>query len=46
MGRRVDLVVGEELHIPKGTPQAMEMIAGTRTMHVFGAKRAKRENEA
>jgi quercetin dioxygenase-like cupin family protein len=44
-GRRIDLVAGQELHIPKGTRQAMEVIAGTRTMHVFGAKRAKRENE-
>lgn len=44
-GRRVELVAGQELHIPKGTRQSMEVVAGTRTMHVFGGKRAKREDE-
>jgi quercetin dioxygenase-like cupin family protein len=42
-GRHVELVAGQELHIPKGTRQSMEVVAGTRTMHVFGGKRAKRE---
>jgi quercetin dioxygenase-like cupin family protein len=41
-GRRVDLHAGQELHIPKGLRQSMEVIAGTRTMHVFGGKRAER----
>jgi len=45
-GRRVELVAGQELHIPKGTRQSMEVSAGTRTMHVFGGKRAKREDES
>lgn len=44
-GRRVELGAGQELHIPKGTRQSMEVVAGTRTMHVFGGKRARRENE-
>ncbi len=44
-GRRVELSAGQELHVPKGTRQSMEVVAGTRTMHVFGGKRAKRENE-
>jgi len=42
-GRRIELVAGQELHIPKGTRQTMAVAAGTRTMHVFGGKRAKRE---
>lgn len=44
-GRRVELVAGQELLIPRGTRQSMEVVAGTRTMHVFGGRRAKRENE-
>ncbi|MBX3208809.1 MAG: cupin domain-containing protein [Labilithrix sp.] len=44
-GRRVELAAGHELHIPKGTRQSMEVVAGTRTMHVFGGKRAERANE-
>jgi len=45
-GRRVELNAGQELHIPKGTRQSMAVVAGTRTMHVFGGKRAKRETES
>ena len=45
-GRRVELSAGQELHIPKGTRQSMAVVAGTRTMHVFGGKRAKRETES
>jgi quercetin dioxygenase-like cupin family protein len=41
-GKRVELAKGGELHIPKGTVQAMEVSAGTRTLHVFGGKRAER----
>jgi quercetin dioxygenase-like cupin family protein len=44
-GRRIELFAGQELHIPRGTRQSMEVIAGTRTMHVFSAKRARREHE-
>jgi len=44
-GRRIELVAGQELYIPKRTRQSMAVIAGTRTMHVFGGKRAKREAE-
>jgi quercetin dioxygenase-like cupin family protein len=42
-GRRVELGAGAELFVPAGTRQAMEVSAGTRTMHVFGGKRAARE---
>jgi len=43
-GRRVELSAGHELHIPKGTRQSMAVVAGTRTMHVFGGRRAERES--
>jgi len=33
---------GDEAYIPKGTPHGGSCIAGTRTIHVFGGKRAKR----
>jgi len=38
----VELAAGDELLIPKGTPQRMAVSAGTRTVHVFGGKRAQR----
>jgi mannose-6-phosphate isomerase-like protein (cupin superfamily) len=37
------LTAGMELVIPKGTVQSMAVTAGTRTIHVFGGKRALRE---
>jgi quercetin dioxygenase-like cupin family protein len=42
---RVELVAGQELHIPAGTRQTMAVVAGTRTLHIFGGKRAWREEE-
>jgi mannose-6-phosphate isomerase-like protein (cupin superfamily) len=44
-GNRIPIGVGEEYFIPKGTPHSGESIAGTRTIHAFGGKRAKRESE-
>jgi mannose-6-phosphate isomerase-like protein (cupin superfamily) len=41
--RRIELNKGDELVIPKGTRQSMAVVAGTRTMHVFGGRRAERE---
>jgi mannose-6-phosphate isomerase-like protein (cupin superfamily) len=41
---RIELRAGQEFVIPKGTRQRMEVAAGTRTMHVFGGKRASRES--
>jgi quercetin dioxygenase-like cupin family protein len=41
-GRKVELRAGQELHIPKGMRQVMAVTAGTRTLHVFGGKRASR----
>lgn len=42
---RTVLRPGDELFVPKGTVQSMAVVAGTRTMHVFGGKRAEREIE-
>ena len=42
---RIELRAGQEFVIPQGTRQRMEVSAGTRTMHVFGGKRARRESE-
>jgi quercetin dioxygenase-like cupin family protein len=44
-GKKIELRAGHELHIPKGTRQVMAVVAGTRTLHVFGGKRAKRQGE-
>jgi quercetin dioxygenase-like cupin family protein len=41
-GKRIELAAGDELLVPKGTRQSMAVVAGTRTMHVFGGKRAER----
>ncbi len=42
--RRIELHAGDEFVIPRGTPQSMEVCAGTRTIHVFGGKRAERQS--
>ena len=42
---RIELVAGDEFLVPKGTRQSMEVSRGTRTVHVFGGKRARRERE-
>ena len=44
-GERIELVAGQELHIPAGARQTMTVSAGTRTLHVFGGKRARRQSE-
>ena len=44
--RRIELRRGEEFVIPKGTRQRMEVAAGTRTMHVFGGRRAHRSRSS
>ena len=40
--RRIPIAVGEEIYIPKGTPHSGESLPGTRTIHAFEGKRAKR----
>ncbi len=44
-GERITLSAGQEYVIPKGTRQAVEAASGTRTVHVFGGKRARRQSE-
>jgi len=41
-GKRIRVSAGDEYHVPKGVSHAGEFIAGTRTIHAFGGKRAKR----
>lgn len=40
-GKEIILKPGEELLIPRGTEQAGNVKAGTRTIHAFGGKRIK-----
>jgi len=44
-GENIPLGVGEEYCIPKGTAHAGAYLAGTRTIHAFGGRRAKRAIE-
>jgi mannose-6-phosphate isomerase-like protein (cupin superfamily) len=39
---QITVGVGEECHIPKGVPHSGESVAGTRTIHAFGGRRARR----
>jgi quercetin dioxygenase-like cupin family protein len=41
-GRRIPVRAGEEFFIPRGVVHAGEVVAGTRTIHAFGGKRADR----
>jgi mannose-6-phosphate isomerase-like protein (cupin superfamily) len=40
--KRIPVGAGEEFFIPKGVPHGGESVAGTRTIHAFGGKRAQR----
>ena len=42
---RTVLDAGREMVIPKGTKQSMAVRAGTRTIHVFGGRRAARAHD-
>jgi hypothetical protein len=42
----VVLTAGMEAVVARGTRQRMAVTAGTRTLHVFGGKRALREGES
>jgi len=44
-GRRIPILPGQEMHIPKNIPHAGAFTAGTRTIHAFGGKRAQRREE-
>ena len=41
-GRRIPVRAGEELFIARGVPHSGEVLAGTRTIHAFGGRRASR----
>lgn len=41
-GRSIPITTGQEYFIPKGLPHAGVFTSGTRTIHAFGGKRAKR----
>ena len=41
-GKRIPVKAGEEYVIPRGVPHAGEGLAGTRTIHAFGGRRAER----
>jgi mannose-6-phosphate isomerase-like protein (cupin superfamily) len=41
-GKTIPVKAGDEYYIPKRVAHAGEFIAGTRTIHCFGGKRAKR----
>jgi quercetin dioxygenase-like cupin family protein len=41
-GARIPLKAGEEYFIPRGVAHGGEVLAGTRTIHVFGGHRADR----
>jgi quercetin dioxygenase-like cupin family protein len=43
-GKRISVKAGEEYFIPKGVLHAGEVVAGTRTIHAFGGRRAERVN--
>jgi quercetin dioxygenase-like cupin family protein len=44
-GKRIPLKAGGEYLIKKGIPHGGEAVAGTRTIDVFGGKRARRAGE-
>ena len=44
-GKKVLVDVGEECFIQRGKAHSGEAVAGTRTIHAFGGKRAKRVSE-
>jgi len=41
-GRRIPVRAGEEYFIPRGVVHGGEVVGGTRTIHAFGGRRAKR----
>lgn len=43
-GRRIPVKAGEERLIPRGVLHGGEVLAGTRTIHAFGGRRASRRS--
>ena len=44
-GEEITVSEGQEYFIPKGLPHAGQFTAGTRTIHAFGGRRARRSFE-
>ena len=44
-GKHIPIKAGEEYLIPRGVRHGGEVLAGTRTIHVFGGHRADRERQ-
>jgi quercetin dioxygenase-like cupin family protein len=44
-GKKIPVKAGEEYFIPHGVVHAGEVVAGTRTIHAFGGRRADRIQE-
>jgi len=44
-GQRIPVRAGEEYFIPKGVWHGGESLAGTRTIHAFGGRRAERDHQ-
>jgi len=44
-GERIPVKAGEEFFIPSGVPHGGEVVAGTRTIHAFGGRRANRAGQ-
>ncbi len=44
-GVRIVLNAGDEFFIPQGTAHAGEVVGGTRTIHAFGGRRARRQSD-
>jgi quercetin dioxygenase-like cupin family protein len=44
-GKEIPLRAGEEYFIPRGLLHGGEVLAGTRTIHAFGGRRAERVRE-
>lgn len=44
-GKRIPVKAGEEYFIPPGVLHGGEVVAGTRTIHAFGGRRADRVRE-
>ncbi len=44
-GQRISLKPGQEYCIAKGIPHSSEVVAGTRTIHAFGGRRAARVSQ-
>jgi len=40
--RKIKVQAGEEYYIPRGLSHSGEVLAGTRTIHAFGGRRAER----